>query len=237
MVETRRWRWLIFKIFFGEVDKYICVFVLVVVVHRWQKWKTIMWWWRRGRLGKCSNSCYWCSCSHRGQRKQPGQFDHEEWTQFQDGGMKRLFCLEKSRECGTKKTVYVAVKRESSINFPIFVSPQCLRYHTTDINKLKMFTRHWPTNTHHSRMINGHDKSIGGPCIGIKGDWKKSIWIGEVSKTATSIFYTATSIFYSLLNWSIDIFLGVGGGPWIDEFLPMAFQILLTMRVVFSWQS
>ena len=47
----------------------------------------------------------------------------------------KLFCLEESRECGTKTTVYVAMKRESSIiHFPTFVSPQCLRYHTTDIN-------------------------------------------------------------------------------------------------------
>ena len=46
----------------------------------------------------------------------------------------KLFCLEESRECGTKTTVYVAMKRESSINFPTLVSPQCLRYHTTDIN-------------------------------------------------------------------------------------------------------
>ena len=46
----------------------------------------------------------------------------------------KLFCLEESRECGTKKTVYVAMQRESSINFPTFVSPQCLGYHETDIN-------------------------------------------------------------------------------------------------------
>ena len=180
VVETRKWKYdwsskssLVRWIIRGKSNLPACVCVCSCYGGL-QKWKKIMGWWRSGRLGKCSNICFWCS--HRGQRKQPGQFDHEEWTQLQDGGMRDYSILKSHVNVAPRKLCMLPW----SVNhhqFPYFcpTSTQCIRSH--DRYELKMVTGLWLTNTHHSRMTftNDHDKSNGSPSIGGNSDWKKSI--------------------------------------------------------------
>ena len=60
---------------------------------------------------------------------------------------------------------------------------------------------------------------------------------GKWEKQQHQIFTQQHQFFTPFWIAVSTFFWGWEGVPWIDEFLPMAFQILLTIRVVFSWQS